>query len=70
MIDTSLHNSSSNINNYDSFDSYLTKYHGNKPSFKSIIWENYDWLKEINDNGQARELILLITCDFDTTITF
>lgn len=58
MIDTYFHNGSTNNNNYDGFDSYLTKYKGDKPNFKSIIWKNYDWLKEIDDNGQARETIL------------
>ena len=28
------------------------------PNFKSIIWKNYDWLKEIDNSGQARETIL------------
>lgn len=58
MIDTNFHNASTNNNDYDSFDSYLTKYKGDKPNFKSIIWKNYDLLKEIDDNGQARETIL------------
>ena len=58
MIDTLFHNGSSNDNDYDSFDSYLAKYHGDKPNFKSIIWENYNWLKEIDDKGQARKVIL------------
>ena len=51
MIDTYFHNGSTNNNNYDSFDSYLEKYKGDKPNFKSIIWNNYDWLKEIDDSG-------------------
>ena len=58
MIDTNFYNGSTNNNDYDSFDSYLDKYHSDKPNFKSIIWNNYDWLKEIDDNGQARETIL------------
>lgn len=58
MIDTYFHNGSTNNNNYDSFDSYLAKYKGDKPNFKSIIWNNYDWLKEIDDSGQARGVIL------------
>lgn len=32
MIDTYFHNGSTNNNNYDSFDSYLTKYKGDKPN--------------------------------------
>ena len=58
MIDTNFYNGSTNNNDYDSFDSYLAKYKGDKPNFKSIIWKNYDWLKEINDSGQARDVIL------------
>ena len=58
MIDTYFHNGSTNINDYDSFDSYLAKYKGDKPNFKSIIWKNYDWLEEIDNSGQARETIL------------
>ena len=58
MIDTYFHNGSTNNNNYDSFDSYLTKYKNDKPNFKSIIWNNYDRLKEIDDSGQTRETIL------------
>ncbi len=38
MIDTNFHNGSTNNSNYDSFDSYLEKYKGDKPKFKSIIW--------------------------------
>ena len=58
MIDTYFHNGSTNINDYDDFDSYLAKYKGDKPNFKSIIWKNYDWLKEIDNSGQARKTIL------------
>ena len=58
MIDTHFYNGSTNNNNYDSFDSYLEKYKGDKPNFKSIIWKNYDWLKEIDNSGQARDVIL------------
>ena len=58
MIDTNFYNGSTNNNDYDSFDSYLAKYKGDKPNFKSIIWNNYDWLKEIDESGQARETIL------------
>ena len=50
--------STNNNNNYDSFDSYLRKYKDDKPNFESIIWKNYDWLKEIDDSGQARDVIL------------
>ena len=58
MIDTNFYNGSTNNNDYDDFDSYLDKYHSDKPNFKSIIWNNYDWLKEIDESGQARETIL------------
>lgn len=58
MIDTYFHNGSTNNNDYDSFDSYLAKYKNDMPNFKSIIWKNYDWLKEIDNSGQARETIL------------
>ena len=58
MIDTHFHNGASDDNNYDSFDSYLAKYQNDKPRFKSILWKNYDWLKKIDDNGQARKVIL------------
>ena len=58
MIDTNFYNGSTNNNDYDSFDSYLTKYKSDKPNFKSIIWNNYDRLKEIDDSGQARETML------------
>ena len=57
MIDTFLHNGVKDNSRYSSFDTYLAKYH-DKPNFKSIIWKNYDWLKEIDSNGQAREVIL------------
>ncbi len=58
MIDTFFHNGATNNNSYDSFDSYLAKYCSDKPNFKSIIWKNYDWLEDIDKNGQAREAIL------------
>ena len=58
MIDANFYNGSTNINDYDDFDSYLAKYKGDKPNFKSIIWNNYDWLKEIDESGQARKVIL------------
>ncbi len=58
MIDTFFHNGATNNNSYDSFDSYLAKYHNDKPNFKSIIWKNYEWLEDIDKNGQAREAIL------------
>ncbi len=57
MIDTFLHNGVKDNSRYSSFDTYLARYH-DKPNFKSIIWKNYDWLEEIDSNGQARNVIL------------
>ena len=56
MIDTQFYNGASDNNSYADFDSI--KYDKFKPRFKSILWRNYDWLKQIDSNGQAREVIL------------
>ena len=56
MIDLSLETIDNEII-LDDFDSYIP-YKPNKPRFKDIIWNNYDWLEELDKSGKARLVIL------------
>ena len=35
-----------------------THYDPNKPRIKNILWENYDWLVEMDRLGKARKCVL------------
>ena len=56
MIDRTVYNKSFKLINYKDFDS--VKYDSNKPRIKDIIWNNYDWIEELDSSGKARPVIL------------
>lgn len=56
MIDRTVYNSSYKLVKYKSFDA--PHYNANKPRIKNIIWNNYDWLVELDEKGIARPVIL------------
>ena len=56
MIDRTIYNTSYKLVKYKSFDA--PHYDTNKPKIKNIIWNNYDWLEELDKTGKARPVIL------------
>lgn len=39
-------------------NNYAVPYDPNKPRMKDILWNNLDWLEEIDNTGKARKVIL------------
>ena len=56
MIDTTVYSNSYKLIKFKSFDAPY--YDSNKPRIKNIIWNNYEWLEELDKNGKARPVIL------------
>ena len=56
MIDRTVYNSDFNLIKYKSFNA--PHYDPNKPRIKDIIWNNYDWLVELDESHKARPVIL------------
>ena len=50
MIDTTVYSNSYKLIKFKSFDAPY--YDPNKPKIKNIIWNNYEWLEELDKNGR------------------
>lgn len=54
MLDEALHTV---YTYYGAYDSDHKHYDPNKPRIKDIIWQNYDWIEDLSDDGKVRPCV-------------